>query len=50
MLSKQLDEQMAKWKHIISTDLPAYNDVVRKQEIPAIIVFKEGTSGSGQNR
>ena len=42
MLSKQVDEQMAKWKQIMSTDLAAYDDVVRKQEIPAIIIPKEG--------
>jgi DNA-binding FrmR family transcriptional regulator len=50
MLSKQLDEQMAKWKQIMSTDLPAYDDVVRKQDIPAIIVPKEGSEGGGENR
>ncbi len=38
MLSKQLDEQLAKWKQILSTDVPAYNDVVRKQDVPAIII------------
>jgi hypothetical protein len=38
MLSKQLDEQLAKWKQILATDIPAYNDVVRKQEVPAIIL------------
>jgi len=32
MLSKQLDEQLAKWKQILATDVPAYNDVVKKQE------------------
>jgi photosystem II stability/assembly factor-like uncharacterized protein len=38
MLSKQLDEQLAKWKQVLGTDVPAYNDVVRKQDVPAIIV------------
>jgi DNA-binding FrmR family transcriptional regulator len=38
MLSKQLDEQLAKWKQILSTDVPAYNEAVRKQEVPAIIL------------
>jgi photosystem II stability/assembly factor-like uncharacterized protein len=38
MLSKQLDEQLGKWKQILSTDVPAYNEVVRKQEVPAIIL------------
>jgi hypothetical protein len=44
MLSKQLDEQMAKWKQILATDVPAYNDAVRKQEVPAIILPKEAGS------
>jgi hypothetical protein len=40
MLSKQLDEQLAKWKRILGTDIPAYNEVVKKQEVPAIILAK----------
>ncbi len=48
MLSKQLDIQMAKWKQITSTDVPAYDEVVRKQEVPAIIVPKEASVG-GEN-
>ena len=44
MLSKQLDVQLAKWKQIVSTDIPAYNDVVRKQEVPAIILPKAGAT------
>ena len=40
MLSKQLDEQLSKWNQILNTDIPAYNDVVKKQEIPAIILSK----------
>ncbi len=38
MLSRQLDEQLAKWKQVLGTDVPAYNEVVRKQDVPAIIV------------
>jgi hypothetical protein len=40
MLSKQLDEQLAKWKQILNTDVPAYNEVVRKQDVPAILTSK----------
>ena len=42
MLSKQLDEQLAKWKQILNTDVPAYDEVVKKQEVPAIILAKPG--------
>ena len=48
-LSKQLDEQLAKWKTVLSTDLPAYNDIVRKQEVPAIILMKSGDGEPGGN-
>jgi small-conductance mechanosensitive channel len=40
MLARQLDEQREKWKQILSTDVPAYNEVVKKQEVPAIILAK----------
>jgi len=46
MLSKQLDEQMAKWKQILATDVPAYNSVVQKQAVPAIILAKPEQPGS----
>ena len=45
MLSKQLDEQLDKWKQILSTDVPTYNDGVRKQDVPAIIVGKREEAG-----
>jgi photosystem II stability/assembly factor-like uncharacterized protein len=38
MLGKQLDEQLAKWKQVLAVDVPAYDDVVRKQNVPAIIL------------
>ena len=40
MLSKQLDQQLAKWNEILKTDVPAYDEVVRKQDVPAIILSK----------
>ncbi|HEU4415283.1 MAG TPA: glycosyl hydrolase [Candidatus Angelobacter sp.] len=50
MLSKQLDEQLAKWKQILATDVPAYNDTIRKQEVPAIILSgPAGGSKTGGN-
>jgi photosystem II stability/assembly factor-like uncharacterized protein len=38
ILSKQLDEQLAKWKEIVATDVQAYNNLVRQQEVPALKV------------
>jgi photosystem II stability/assembly factor-like uncharacterized protein len=37
-LAKSVDEQLAKWKAIAATDLKAYEQVVRQQEIPALIL------------
>jgi photosystem II stability/assembly factor-like uncharacterized protein len=38
MLSKAADEQLAKWKAIVSTDVAAYNNLVKQQEVPAIML------------
>jgi len=38
MLSKAVDEQLAKWKAIVSTDVAAYNSLVKQQEVPALIL------------
>jgi hypothetical protein len=38
MLSKDVDEQMTKWKAILSTDVVAYDNLVKQQEVPALIV------------
>ena len=40
MLSKAVDEQLAKWKTIVSTDVAAYNNLVKQQEVPALMVKK----------
>jgi hypothetical protein len=38
MLSKAIDEQLAKWMAIASNDVKTYNDLVKQQEVPAVIV------------
>ncbi len=38
MLSKAVDEQMTKWKAIVSTDVAAFNNLVKQQEVPALMV------------
>ena len=40
MLSQQLNEQMTKWKEIVATDVPAYNNLVKQQEVPALKVMQ----------
>jgi photosystem II stability/assembly factor-like uncharacterized protein len=38
MVSKAVDEQLAKWKAIVSTDVAAYNKLAKEQDVPAIIL------------
>ena len=38
MLTQQLNDQMTKWKEIVATDVPAYNNLVKQQEVPALKV------------
>jgi photosystem II stability/assembly factor-like uncharacterized protein len=38
MVSKDVDEQLTKWKAIVATDLVAYNSLVKEKEVPAIMV------------
>ena len=42
MLSKQLDEQLGKWRQVLATDVPAFNEIVRKQAVPAIVLAQPG--------
>jgi len=44
MLSKAVDEQTAKWKQIMATDVAAYNNLVKQQEVPALMVMKPTAS------
>jgi chromosome segregation ATPase len=46
-LSTKLDAQLAKLETIKTTDLPAFNKLVREQEVPAIVVSKKG-AGTGR--
>ena len=38
MLSKQLDEQLTKWKAIVSTDVASYNNLVKQQDVPMLLL------------
>ena len=38
MLTQQVDEQLAKWKAIVSTDVAAYNSLVKQQDVPAVML------------
>ncbi|MFZ3342738.1 MAG: hypothetical protein WA213_17780 [Terriglobales bacterium] len=38
MLSKQADEQLAKWKTIVATDLAGYNNLVKQQAVPMLLL------------
>ncbi len=38
LVSKEIDEQLAKWQSIVSTDVVSYNNLMKQQEIPAVIL------------
>ena len=38
MVSKEADEQLAKWKSIVSIDVASYNNLVKAQEVPALVL------------
>ncbi len=40
MLSKAIDEQTAKWKQIVATEVIAYNNLVKQQDVPALMMMK----------
>ena len=44
ILSKQADEQLAKWKEIVSTDVAGYNNLVKEQQVPTLIVTQPEAS------
>ncbi len=37
MLAKSADEQLGKWKTIVTTDVKAYDDALKQQDVPALI-------------
>jgi photosystem II stability/assembly factor-like uncharacterized protein len=41
-LTKQLNEQLAKWKDVVATDIPAYNNLVKQQDVPAVKLSQPG--------
>ena len=38
MLRGRLDQQLAAWKQIMSTDVPAFNEVIKRADIPVLYV------------
>ena len=42
MVSQKVDEQLAKWKAIVATDVTAYNSLVKQQEVPALMLKADG--------
>ncbi len=42
MLRGKLDQQLASWKQIMSTDVPAFNQLVKNSDVPALYVPPAG--------
>ena len=41
-LTRQIDAQLAKLSTIVKTDVPAFNQLVKDQNIPAVVVKPPG--------
>lgn len=46
MLKQRSDQQVAKWDELVKSDLANFNQLVRQQEVPAIILDNSGTSSA----
>jgi hypothetical protein len=42
MLRSQLDQQLAAWKQLMSTDVPAFNEAMKNSNTPALYLPPEG--------
>jgi photosystem II stability/assembly factor-like uncharacterized protein/DNA-binding FrmR family transcriptional regulator len=42
MLRGQLDQQLAAWKQILATDVPAFNQLIRSNNVPALYLSPTG--------
>jgi photosystem II stability/assembly factor-like uncharacterized protein len=38
LVSKQVDEQLTKWQAIVASDVVSYNNLMKQQEIPAVVM------------
>lgn len=47
MLSRQLQTQLAEWKQVLGTDIPALNVMMRQQDIPVIYVGPGNAEAAG---
>src|SRR2546426_8112679 len=46
MLRGRLDQQLASWKQILASDLPALNESIRKSDLPVLYLSGAGEEGS----
>jgi DNA-binding FrmR family transcriptional regulator len=42
MLRTRLDQQLAAWKQIVASEVPALNDAIRKLDLPVLYVSRSG--------
>jgi len=43
MLRGRLDQQLAAWKQISSSDVPAFNELIKKSDVPALYLAPAGS-------
>ncbi len=48
-LSRQLDEQLGKWREIVTKDLASLNELMRKENVPVVSVAPAGSKASTES-
>jgi hypothetical protein len=46
MLKQRSDEQVGRWNEVVKTDVAAFNQLVRQQDVPAIILDTSSASSA----
>jgi len=49
LLKRRSDEQLARWNDFVSSDLVSFNQLVRQQDVQAIILDSSGTTAGAQS-
>lgn len=49
LLKQRSDEQLAQWNEFVSSDLVSFNQLVRQQDVQAIILDNSGVNASAQS-
>ena len=47
LLKQRSDDQLSKWDEVVKTDIASFNQTVRQQDVPAVILDTSSATGAG---